>query len=451
MKLGDTLTTIAVAMFLTAGCGPAENTGENGGGNGSNGGDGIAEHANVECQDSLCSISGEITEDLTIPNNDKEMLLSGPVFVGDDESETVLTIEPGVTLFAEPGSADNISFLTIRRNSKIMAEGTADEPIVMTTSAEEGERERGLWGGLILNGNAPINVGDTAEGEGNTGTFGGTDPQDDSGVLEYVRVEFAGSLITSENELNGIAFQGVGSETTVDHVQVHMNADDGVEFFGGTVSARHLVLTGIGDDSIDWTDGWQGNIQHAVVHQFDDSGDRGIEADNLEDQMDAEPRSKPTLANLTIIGSDPASEGVLLRRGTGANLHNVIVSGAGGPCLDIDNSPTFSNGWSDGDFSGELTLDNALIHGCASSFADDEEGDRPFTVQEWFEAGDNNQPAEPGIKSTDRAEPDYRVEAGSAADASGSTPGGWFEETDFIGAVGTDTDWTSGWTIHATE
>ena len=116
--------------------------------------------------------------------------------------------------------------------------------------------------------------GGVAEGEGNTGEYGGganPDNTDSSGTFEYVVVEYAGKLITTEDELNGIAFQAVGSGTTVDYVQVHMNQDDGMEFFGGTVNATHIVLSGIGDDSIDWTSGYTGKIQYAIIHQYGDN------------------------------------------------------------------------------------------------------------------------------------------------------------------------------------
>ena len=107
----------------------------------------------------------------------------------------------------------------------------------------------------------------TKEGEANSGLFGGDDPTDSSGSLKYMVVKYAGSNVDPENQLNGIAFQGVGSGTEVDYVQVHNNLDDGIEFFGGNVSARHVVLTGNADDSLDWTDGWQGSIQFLLINQ----------------------------------------------------------------------------------------------------------------------------------------------------------------------------------------
>ena len=137
---------------------------------------------------------------------------------------------------------------------------------------------------------------------GDTGEYGGTDPEDSSGILRYVRVEFAGIEFSPDNELNGIAFQGVGSGTVVDYVQVHFNQDDGIEFFGGTVNAKHLYCTGIRDDSFDWTDGWTGKGQFWVAQQRGDDADNGFEADNNGDDNEANPRSNPTIYNVTLVG-----------------------------------------------------------------------------------------------------------------------------------------------------
>ena len=148
-----------------------------------------------------------------------------------------------------------------------MADGTPDAPIIMSSDAAIGSRARGQWGGLIINGSAPTNQGVTF-GEGDTGAFGGNNPSDSSGTLRYVRLEFAGIEFSPDNELNGIAFQGVGSGTIVDHVQVHMNQDDGIEMFGGTVNLKYVLVTGARDDSFDWTDGWTGKGQFWVAQQY---------------------------------------------------------------------------------------------------------------------------------------------------------------------------------------
>jgi hypothetical protein len=432
-----------------AACGDDAGNNETTNNGGSNNGQGL-EHPNVACSQvdsgTLCNITGEITEDLTLANDGTIYQLQGPVFVGDDAEETVLTVEPGVTVFADPATSET-TFLTIRRNSKIMAEGTKDAPIVFTPAADEGTRQRGMWGGMIINGKAPLNTGAEAEGEGNTGKYGGDDPNDSSGTLKYVRVEFAGDLITDEDELNGIAFQGVGRGTVIDYVQVHMNSDDGVEFFGGTAEAKHLVLTGIGDDSIDWTDGWQGKIQYAVVQQFDDKADRGIESDNLKADNDASPRSHPVISNVTLLGGAEGDTGMVLRRGVAGNYYNMIVANFADACIDIDDIATFENAWDAdaGDFSGELTMVNSIVNGCTKTFDEDDEEDaeatEPFTVQEWFEGQNGNQATDPMLDG-------WVPQSGSPALTDSVQPDGdsFFEDAGFIGAVGED-DWTAGWTI----
>ena len=219
-------------------------------------------------------LSGEIAADMTL-TADVSYLLRGAVFVADGAT---LTIEAGTTIYGE-GATNGA--LVVARGGRLVADGAPDAPIVFTSDQEVGFRARGDWGGLIINGRAPLNIpGNEAEGEGGTGAYGGDDPADDSGVLRYVRVEFAGSELSPDNELNGVAFQGVGSGTVVDSVQVHLSKDDGVEFFGGTVDARRVVCTGIGDDSFDWTEGWTGRGQFWIARQRGDDADQGIEADS---------------------------------------------------------------------------------------------------------------------------------------------------------------------------
>ena len=394
-------------------------------------------------------LSGAITEDTTL-TADTAWLLRGGVFVGDDETPVTLTIESGTTIYGE-SSTDGM--LVVTRNARLVADGTADAPIVFTSSKNEGSRARGDWGGIIINGNAPINsCGDTstgpceAFGEGGTGWYGGDDPTDDSGVLRYVRVEFAGTLLSPDNELNGIAFQGVGSGTVIDYVQIHMNADDGIEFYGGTAEARHVLLTGIGDDSIDWTDGWTGKLQFAIAQQYADNGDNGIEADNNGDANDATPMSHPTLSNITLIGVPGGASsdvGVLLREGTGADLSNVVVTGFGDVCLDIDHDATFANIG-----AGSLSVTNTILN-CDTQFGTD--GADPVGVDTFFTDGAGNETGDPGLAAPyDTTTPGFAPTAGSLAASGGSTPAdSFFDAVDFRGAVGPDADWTAGWTTSA--
>ncbi len=417
----------------------------------------------VTCKDNVCTMTGTITENLEL-TPDKDWLLHGGVEIGNDKDETVLTIQPGTVIY---GETSTYGMLVITRGSKIMAEGTKDAPIVFTSSKNEGDRARGDWGGLIINGRAPINGCDEEDGaafcesfgEGGTGWYGGDSPTDSSGVLRYVRVEFAGHIISPENELNGIAFQGVGSGTTIEYIQVHMNKDDGIEFFGGTAQIKYALVTGAADDGFDWTDGWQGKAQFVVVQQYDDAGDQGIEADNNGEDNGALPRSHPTLSNFTLIGSPDSEDsdlGILLREGTAANISNTIVTDFNDACLDIDNEETFTVAMTGGTPTGDLTITHSIVN-CATDFKMDDEKDEdenpvqdPWSLEDFYTDQEGNQVADPKLGNPlDVANPDYAPASGSPAESGASVPDdAFFTDVDFIGAVDPANDWTAGWTIH---
>jgi hypothetical protein len=407
------------------------------------------------CQDGVCVLSGTYTEDMTL-TADKQWLLRGGVFIGDDVTETVLTIEPGTRIYGETATT---GMLVIRRHSKIIAEGTREAPIVFTSSKAAGSRARGDWGGVIINGLARVNsCGDSEQsceafGEGGTGYYGGDDDNDDSGVMRYVRIEFAGKILSPDNELNGLALQGVGSQTTLDYIQVHMGKDDGIEFFGGTCNFKHVLVTGVADDNLDWTDGWRGKGQFFVCQQYDDGfGDNGIEADNNGEDNSAVPRSGPVLSNLTLIGAPESTAsdiGMLLREGTGAQIHNAVVVGWGDACLDIDHGETFENAMSGDAMSGQLTLSHSILS-CANSF--DEEQDDAFAVSAFVtELNPGNVLADPQLVAPySRETPDFRPASASAAVSGAAVPAdSFFEEVSFKGGVDPNDDWTAGWTTSA--
>lgn len=413
---------------------------------------------NVECAGGLCILSGVLTEDLEL-TADRSWLLRGGVFVGNDVDETILTIEPGTQIFGETSTR---GMLVITRGSKIVAEGTADAPIVMSSSKAEGERARGDWGGLIINGRAPVNGCDDsfceAFGEGGTGYYGGNEPEDSSGVLKYVRVEFAGQLVSPDNELNGIAFQGVGSGTEVDYIQVHMGADDGVEFFGGTVNAKHILLTGMADDNVDWTDGWTGKLQFVAVQQYEDAGDNGIEADNNGEDNASMPRSAPVLSNVTLVGSPDSSNsdiGILLREGTGAQLHNFIVMGFNDVGIDIDHEETFANALNGNEtdgytLSGNLTIENSIFDNATNFDADDNENDEPVTVEYFvMTLNQGNVAGLAGLRDPFViAVQDLRPSENSIANTGAVVPNDpFFEQVAYKGAFAPASDWTAGWTV----
>lgn len=391
------------------------------------------------------NVQGEITTNTTWSS---DVLLKGPVFV---RSGATLTVEAGVTVYGEKAS---LAALIIDRGAKLVAIGTKDSPILFTS--DQASPDRADWGGLIINGYSTLNVtGGEKEGEGDTGTFGCSgatcNEADNSGTLQYVRVEYGGIQFSPDNELNGIAFQAVGSGTTVDHVQVHMSKDDCVEFFGGTVSMKYAIMSACGDDSLDWTDGWRGSGQFLVVQQKGDEADRGIEADNLDKANDATPRSNPTLYNMTLVG-DPSegstsTRGMTLRRGTAGNIRNSIVMGfATSSGCDIDDDATFAQA-----DAGDLFVDNNIFYNNGQNFADDSATFLGTTMQ-------NNKALDPKLGSAySLTAPDFRPAADSPA-VDGTVPvaapptGNTFIETvDFIGAVDPDNDWTrSAWTTYGT-
>lgn len=390
--------------------------------------------------DGSCVLSGEYNQDITLTKN-IQWILSGAVFIGGDNTNSAtLTINPGTHVFGQQGA----DYLWIRRGSKIMAEGTPDNPIVMSGPLQQ---VAGEWGGLVISGNAPVNG--CNEGvdlcevpfEAITSEiFGGNNPEDNSGVIKYTQVLFAGFAVRPNEELNGLTLNGVGSGTIIDFVHVHEGLDDGVEMFGGTVGLKHLVLSSIGDDSLDWGSGWTGKAQFVLVKQAADDGDRGIEADNNEVANDSLPRSKPVLANMTLMGAPVATQGILLRRGTGANIWNSVVTGFP-ECIAIDGAATFENAGFPGNLSGELTMVNSFVN-CTNNFKEDTE-DGTFLVADWFTSQSGN------------SQEDALLNGFLPAPGSPLTQGGaplndpFFDNVDFAGAFkDAEDDWTEEWTFN---
>jgi hypothetical protein len=277
--------------------------------------------------------------------NSNYYVLRGAVFV---RNGTTLTIQAGTKIVGESGS---VGTLIVERGGRLNAVGTPAQPIVFTSDQPIGSRGRGDWGGLIINGRAPVNLeGGEGAGEGDTGVYGGTDPNDNSGILRYVRVEFSGIEFSPDNELNGIAFQGVGRGTQVDHVQAHMSRDDAIEFFGGTVDMKYAVMSNAADDSLDWTFGWTGRAQFIAITQRGDDADNGIEADDNEFNNNALPRSNPQIYNITLCGDPDRNEGgesaraANLRRGTAFTIRNFLVTGFKTTGFQIETTNTATTG-----------------------------------------------------------------------------------------------------------
>ena len=455
----------------------------------------------------------EVTADVltnTTWTADKVWVITQPIFVGQDCGidgmaagcvQATLTIEPGTTVVGKTSLSQGVrgAYLVISRGSMIVADATgadrpptASEVIVFTSDKPMGQRDRGDWGGLIINGRAQTNSGAESQGEGDSGLFGGSLDTDDSGILRGVRIEFAGDRVTPTDELNGLALQGVGSGTTLSYIQIHYNVDDGVEPFGGAASIDHLVVTGIGDDSVDGTDGYRGFIQFVIGQQRGDEADNGMELSNDGQDADATPRSTAVIANATMIGSDESFQagaiggpngdrGVQFREGSHYRVYNSIFRdfGDAGFCVENAGTVAAANNRIGGatDPQTTLSIEGSVVWNNAGMNASDEnfEGCSGYTTAEnktFFEtAGFNNLVADPMLRA------DYNIIGSQVSPPdiiASAAPGGYtafdlttiafdgvslfapgdgrtLVDTDYPGAVapGTALDqaWYYGWTV----
>lgn len=375
-------------------------------------------------------------------------VLRGAVFVREGAT---LHIQPGTTIIGEAGS---VGTLIVERGGRLNAIGTAAQPIVFTSDQPVGRRARGDWGGIILNGRAPVNLpGGEGEGEADTGIYGGDDPNDNSGSLAYVRVEFAGTEFSPDNELNGIAFQGVGRGGRYEYLQVHMNKDDGFEWFGGTADIRYAIASNAGDDSFDWTFGWSGRAQFLAVTQRGDDADAAIEADNNEFNNELLPRSAPVIYNVTFCGDPDRNEGtestrgVLLRRGTAGELRNFIIQGFKNVGLEVHGASSLREA-----AQGTLQVSNGIIH---NTGANGTTYGAATTIPLFNRTFPNIRLGQnPGIGNChDHEAPDF-VPSGIATLAGGQLApalppnDGFFQVTTYVGAFSPipEENWAAGWT-----
>lgn len=287
-------------------------------------------------QEAVETLTGSLSENKTLEAN-KKYLLSGDYIV---ETGATLTIPEGVTIVAQADD-DKVDYILVQQGAKIVAEGTAENPIVMTAT----KKEAGAWGGIHICGKAHSNVeGGTGKSEIGDATYGGSDDADNSGVLKYVRIEYSGYAFDSEHEANGFTFYGVGNGTTIEYCQAYKGSDDGFEFFGGSVNVKHVVSVSCSDDSFDWTEGWNGYGQFMVAYQEAEETlgydcDCLMECDNNGDNFGATPVAHPTLANLTLIGNGGSKQGIRLRAGTQASIYNALITGKG-MCLTTETAET---------------------------------------------------------------------------------------------------------------
>jgi hypothetical protein len=401
------------------------------------------------------TISSDITSNTTWTNNNIYTLSGGFIYVTNNAT---LTIEPGTII------KGNAATLVVTRGSKIIAEGTATQPIVFTSYQSAGNRNAGDWGGVILCGRAPVNdpAGERlAEGgiDPVKGLYGGTDVNDNSGVLKYVRIEYAGVAYLPNNETNGLTMGAVGLGTTIDYVQVSYGGDDAFEWFGGTVNCKHLIVNKTVDDMFDTDYGFGGRIQFAVAVSdslvADISGSNGFESDNDATGTTNGPITKPIFSNISIFGpmATQTSNGfnsnfkraLHLRRSTSTCTYNSIF--AGFPVgLKIDGATTGNNA-----NSGTLQFKNNIIAGCPTPL---DSTTLTFGMAAWFNAGGNSILSTPqgiqAIAPTNYTNPNFLLGPGSPAltGASFSAPNlnnAFFETTTYRGAFDGVNDWTACW------
>ncbi len=421
---------------------------------------------------------------------------AGTRIEGDFETQGALLTVRGT---GTPGQS------AYRRSGRIIAEGTAQEPIVFTSERPVGQRRRGDWGGIVLNGlgcnNGPNG---TLIGEGNTGAHGGNLPTDTSGTLRYVRLEFGGTKITPDNEINGFTFNSVGNGTVLEYLQSHFIADDAFEWFGGNVNCKYLVATGCDDDNFDIDNGYNGKIQFGVVVQDRRLANRGYEVNNDgqgSNNLSSAPvnsLTSPIVYNVTMVGAgvaranDDNNDGMYLRGNSQGEYWNQIVVNFGGFGVVVDGSGTITQYQNDllqvrnsifanrgllglrnpagpavgpgvwGAFrrssaTGYDTVDAITGLNFFDKSADSLRGNRNFTSRDGILRNVNYDNPMNGTK------PDLRPAANSPALTGAANPTqnpldqnprytgdktGFFQAVDYIGAM-KDVDWTEGWTTWA--
>ncbi len=457
---------------------------------------------------STADTSGPVS--LTLTNDNIYTLASGfpGTYIGNGEKavdsvdDVTLNIEPGTLILGSVQEA-----LIATRGSKINVNGTKADPVVMGSrkwfdnwvsgtaytdtdydgTADVGANGLGEWAGLALMGYAQTNEGTDVIAEGGIGNYAGTDDTDSSGKLSYLVIRGAGNdLDGNGNELNGLTLFGTGSGTLIDHVQVHRGLDDGIEHFGSTDHISYFVLTDNRDDGFDWGQGYRGSAQFGLIKQSSgvkggagSVSDRMIEADNDKNDPNAAPVSRPTLANISMISGagvlnkkGKASEGVLMRRGTGFRMYNTVITQERAlECIEIDGDVTFSEvavgtsgsvtGQSENGIAKNVILNCQTKDGSDDTGADSDGATNPFNdadVVAWFDAGSNNVRGKtdfgfkpvmattvPAATTVDMQSTDF-----SLTTAMGGTLAPNFVETNYIGAFAQDStnNWTQDWTIN---
>lgn len=410
-------------------------------------------------------------------------MLKGWVYIADGAE---LTIEPGTII---KGDKATKAALIAERGGKLIARGTLSEPIVFTSAQPKGSRKPGDWGGIILCGRARTNATEQQIEGGPRTKHGGTNDDDNSGVLSYVRIEFAGYPFQKDKEINGLTFGSVGRGTKIDHVQVSYSNDDSFEWFGGTVNAKYLVAYKGWDDDFDTDNGYSGKVQYGLVVRdskiADASQSNGFESDNNSSGAATEPYTSAVFSNITFVGPklDPNFQNtpgyinggnmnpnngsglgrfqaaMHIRRNSRLNCHNSLAVGY--PIgLILDNEKGDTQGAAK---KGLLKLNNIWFAGMDAVGSDfnkiyedklvtdyktktTDPNKKSFSSTFFKEPSNNNKVFDSWTALVDKD--GYTPLANSELLKGASFTGldSWFDKVDYVGAFGSGKKWTDGWT-----
>ncbi|WP_271078703.1 hypothetical protein [Aurantiacibacter sp. MUD61] len=419
----------------------------------------------------VCALPQRINVSTTLPRFDGLLYrLPGEVNVGTDggpapdasdglsDTNVELSIDPGVILYAS-GSG----FLNVTRGNTINAVGTADRPIIFTSRdnilGQNNADSSGQWGGVVLSGRAPVTDCRTpgatpgtvdcerqVEGAVNPSLFGGATEDDSSGTMRYVQIRFSGFVLSGDSELQALTTGGTGTGTDLSFIQSVNSSDDGVEFFGGFVNIKNLIVAGAEDDSIDTDTGVKANMQFVIAAQRAGIGDGIIEADSNNGLEDQTPRQNTTIANATFIQRRDNDQAIRIRGGTDYGLYNTLIwdaSAAGTPCIRLDLDETVRAANAGLDDVGPPRFQSVALD-CAANFRDGSGGITAAQAEGIFDAGTGNNKS-----YTNTLVNGYLNggnENGFATIFDVTTLGSFFVSANFIGAVSDSDDWTQGWT-----
>lgn len=375
-------------------------------------------------------LKGTIFDQLTLDAGTKYML--DTIVSVDDGGE--LVIPAGTTIYGRFYESDQQnSRLDILRGGRITAEGTKDNPIVFTSEKDlTGEAQPGDWGGIGIYGRAPTNVSadGTHSSEDLGRTWGGQVNDDNSGILKYVRIEYAGK----NSAVNSLNLYGVGTGTTLEYIQIWRSADEGFKMNGGLANLRYVVATDLYDDELEAEDGWRGFMQFYLIEQNRDR--EGGTSLSIKNNSGADPVSRPTISNVTYIGpsqnftedpTDFGNEGIDVEDGASGRFFNVLATECPDDAVRIRDAPEAITG-----IGGDLVVAHSIVWNNKDDFEDD--GLIFIDTPEY-----NNSTEDPGIGVGLNSFVGVVTE--NAFDPTTLDP--WFLPATYIGAVPADNDWTA--------